>query len=552
MRDWILLDSQSNVDIFCNSKLVTDIILGAWTLLLATNAGVLSTSHTATLPGYGSVWFNEDAITNVVSLYNMTQKYRVTFDSAVEQAFIVHSTPPMRFVRNRENLYVYIPDPSLHTGTNFVNTVSENMSYYTKRQVERATEARKLLQSLAYPTMSDLKAIIKMNSIQDCPVTVEDVDMAERIFGKDIASIKGKSTRSKPKSAVHHTVAIPPELVKIQHNVDLCIDTIFVNEMPFLTSISKRIMYRTAQWIPNRELETYEVALTNVLKVYNRGGFHVTRVFADNEFRPLLDSVQDEHKFKPHLASAKAHVPEIERSNRVTKERVRAQFHNAPFKSLPRKLVKELVETSQRKLNYFPAKGGCSHYYSPREILHQVKLHYSSCSVPFLSYVEAHNETNPTNSMQERAISALYVSPLETPQGGHRVYDLKTQNIVTRQKVTVLPITPSIIAHVEAIAKKDDMKGLKITTKTGKVLYDSAWIAGVDYMDEDDQIPIPDRMRLKMKWMKMKKMSMITWIPMLTWMIPTTTKMYQSKQVPQHEAHEAQVDPVSDERRPSG
>ena len=38
-----------------------------------------------------------------------------------------------------------------------------------------------------------------MNTIKNCPVTVEDVSIAEKIFGPDVSSLKGKSTRRKPK-----------------------------------------------------------------------------------------------------------------------------------------------------------------------------------------------------------------------------------------------------------------------------------------------------------------------------------------------------------------
>jgi hypothetical protein len=43
-----------------------------------------------------------------------------------------------------------------------------------------------------------------------------------------------------------------------------------------------------------------------------------------------------------------------------------------------------------------------------------------------------------------------------------------------------------IIKQVNGIAEMDGMpKGLKITNHTSQVLYDSVWIAGVDY-DEDE------------------------------------------------------------------
>jgi hypothetical protein len=68
---------------------------------------------------------------------------------------------------------------------------------------------------------------------------------------------------------------------------------------------------------------------------------------------------------------------------------------------------------------------------------------------------------------------------------------LNTQQVITRSKFTPVPITSSVIAQVEAIAKADGMKDLKITSKTGKILYDSTLIAGVDYdTDGEEEQPV--------------------------------------------------------------
>ena len=67
MRRVILLDNQSSENVFSNPDLVHSIRKSKKTLNLATNAGVLKTNQVATVPLYGDVWFNKDAITNMIA-----------------------------------------------------------------------------------------------------------------------------------------------------------------------------------------------------------------------------------------------------------------------------------------------------------------------------------------------------------------------------------------------------------------------------------------------------------------------------------------------------
>ena len=62
---------------------------------------------------------------------------------------------------------------------------------------------------------------------------------------------------------------------------------------------------------------------------------------------------------------------------------------------------------------------------------------------------------------------------------------LPTNAVILRRRVTAIPITPSIIMQVHRIAEREGMpKGLKVHNRFGTLLYDSAWIAGVDYNEE--------------------------------------------------------------------
>ena len=91
LKETILLDSQSSVDLFSNPNMVEKVTLTGETLELRTNAGKLQIKKKATVPGHcNPVWFDEKAIANVFSLALMEDQYRVTYDSSKESAFIVH------------------------------------------------------------------------------------------------------------------------------------------------------------------------------------------------------------------------------------------------------------------------------------------------------------------------------------------------------------------------------------------------------------------------------------------------------------------------------
>ena len=138
---------------------------------LKTNGGTLVTTQKADLPQWGEVWYNENAITNIFSYAEMADKYRITYDSEKEDAFVVHlPDKPVRFERIGINLYVFKPPVNKATDTiQLLSTVEENKSFYTLRQFERAKRARDLYHALGTPSIKDFKAMLRMNTITGQP-----------------------------------------------------------------------------------------------------------------------------------------------------------------------------------------------------------------------------------------------------------------------------------------------------------------------------------------------------------------------------------------------
>jgi hypothetical protein len=63
--------------------------------------------------------------------------------------------------------------------------------------------------------MKDFKWVIRSNQIKDWPVMIQYIDVATNIWGKNIAALKGKTTRSKTRPVARDYVKVPKLLLKL-------------------------------------------------------------------------------------------------------------------------------------------------------------------------------------------------------------------------------------------------------------------------------------------------------------------------------------------------
>ena len=80
--------------------------------------------------------------------------------------------------------------------------------------------------------------MLRLNMLKDCPITNDDIKNAHTIFGTDLATIRGKMVRRRPKRVITNYVNIPRLLVDANQQVTLAADVMFVNLVPFLVSVS--------------------------------------------------------------------------------------------------------------------------------------------------------------------------------------------------------------------------------------------------------------------------------------------------------------------------
>ena len=101
---------------------------------------------------------------------------------------------------------------------------------YTACQVTRAKMAKELYHNLHAETVPNLKVWIRSNMGKNVPVSCEDVNLMVKIFGKDVATLKGKSVKPHPPVVnCNNMIELPPELKVKGMNIELAINVVYIN-----------------------------------------------------------------------------------------------------------------------------------------------------------------------------------------------------------------------------------------------------------------------------------------------------------------------------------
>jgi hypothetical protein len=105
-------------------------------------------------------------------------------------------------------------------------------------EFQQAKKDRELYHTLGAQSLRDFKAIIQMDYIKNNPITLENIKLAENNFVPNIESLNGKTTRKKSLPVVADCVEISHELLEAQRDITLCMDTMKIDGISFLTTIS--------------------------------------------------------------------------------------------------------------------------------------------------------------------------------------------------------------------------------------------------------------------------------------------------------------------------
>ena len=78
------------------------------------------------LKGYRTVWFYPDGIANILSLGNVKKKHRVTYDSTLDEGFLVFKADGTAWSFRPSKKGLFFSDVKSDIAHTFINTVDNN------------------------------------------------------------------------------------------------------------------------------------------------------------------------------------------------------------------------------------------------------------------------------------------------------------------------------------------------------------------------------------------------------------------------------------------
>jgi hypothetical protein len=295
--------------------------------------------------------------------------------------------------------------------------------------------------------------MIKSGGIFNCPYTVQDVLIAQKIFGPDIAALKGKTTRSKTRKVeVDHLSWRPIRMVQT-----MCVDLFYVAGLWFFISLTLPLRMLMVNYLPTgKKLAGIWKSIMSHVRCYRGRRFEIGTLQSDSESGILaLEERIKEASIDVDIAASNSHVKELERVLRPVKEGFRGTKSILPF-GLSKKLAIYLVYYVVIRLNqrlYDSTPGAMCPFSNFRGRKLDAKLDFS---LSFGDYVQVHEDNgSKQNTDLERTTGAIFVLPTGNLSGSCKFLSLATGEIITREKWTVVPMPQDVIDKLNADALKD-------------------------------------------------------------------------------------------------
>ena len=462
----VLLDSQGGKSVFKEQSLLHDVSVLHKPYTLAGIDGGSKKGLTIQHGGYfrdfaklgNSVGCSSKASANVLSMAECVDRgYKVEYSCGRDE-FQLYGDEMMYVFKRRTDeagrkSKHYIADMEDYQQSSseriLVETVAENMTSYSKREIDAALTARSIQENhLGHMSTKAFTDIINAGGILNCSVTAQDLLRADAMLGK-VSSSKGKT--KKMASVIANVTLLPRVIQQLQ---SMFVDLFFVKGIIFLVALLEPLGLILICHLKDKSTATIKKGLDGFIDKAKSRSFDVQVLLSDGEGGiQSLTSHLNHRGITVDPAGPGSHVKKIERCIQTIKGHVRSFENSLPYvmnKSILMFCVlfcvstMNLMITTSSELRVSPME-----QFSGRKVDMKRDLRFG-----FGDYVQA-TVPNTNNSMGPRTEGCIALLSRGNLLGSVYMYHIGTSSIVTRDQFKIFPMNDLAISVLTARALAD-------------------------------------------------------------------------------------------------
>lgn len=175
---------------------------------------------------------------------------------------------------------------------------------------------------------------MKVNEIQNCPVMVEDIELALKIFDSGMIGVKdNRVIKDTVKHKINDEVKTLPELKHKYKYVELCMDMMSINNKVMLTMIDKTIKFRSLAPLNRIRSDKCFRSLDLIARHYNKAGFIITTIHYEGKFKSLMNKNENKLEVIMNYVDTSEHVMKARQNVCEIMELMKAGYQSLPFKT---------------------------------------------------------------------------------------------------------------------------------------------------------------------------------------------------------------------------